>query len=352
MLRYMRAVLVPMLLLPLLGCGGGPTEPPTETPAPTDVHTVVVTVFEDENRNGRIDGDETLWVPDVDVEIGGKVGRSEKRNGRTTVTGVPRGTYTISIRASSLPPYYQAGAMPSVSVPPAADANIKIPVILPIGNAMIAGYYFLSGDSISQGEGSTSGLGIRPLLQERLLDHFGRGTVFYRGGGGGVTSEGAQRMDRDLDNIRPAYTVLNWGVNDFHELGCSNPAAATCLLVSNLKSMVTQVRAFGSLPALSTIIPCNTSDPRCPAERNTWVRSVNDLIRNLARTERVLLVDTGDAFFKAPSLTSLFTDHVHPNDAGYTIMGDVYYAALTHGTLSASSVGAMSFGLAAPGARQ
>jgi lysophospholipase L1-like esterase len=349
---YTRRLLA-VLALPLLSCTGGGTTDPTDTPPPqnTDVHTVVVTVFEDENRNGRIDGDETLWVPDVEVEIGGKVAKSEKRSGRTTVTGVPRGSHTVSIRASSLPPYYVAGTMPTVESPQAGDANVKVPVQLPIGNSMRAGVYFLSGDSISQGESSTSGRGIRPILQDRLLDHFGRGQVDYRGGGGGRTADGALRLDRDLDSIRPAYTIMNWGVNDWHEPGCSNPANTDCLLRSNLLSMVRQVRSYGSLPVLSTIIPCNVGvNDMCTAERNTWVRAVNEVIRALARTERVLMIDTGDAFFKAPNLGALYVDHVHPNDAGYAIMADTYFAALTHGTVASASLGSASFGWTEPGA--
>lgn len=335
-----------MLALPLLTCGGGPTEPPTPTgtPAPTDVHTVTVTVFEDENRNGRIDADETLWVPDVEVEIAGRVGRSEKRSGRTTVSGVARGSHTVGIRPSSLPPYYQAGPAVTVESPQAADANVKVPVMLPIGSAMIAGKYLASGDSISQGESHTGRTGFRPALQERLLDHFGRGEVHYRGGGGDRSTAGAQRMERDLSSVRPAYTMLNWGVNDYHEEGCSIPTASTCPASNNLKSMVQQVRAFGSLPCLVTIIPCNTTFDQCPAERITWVRQYNDMVRTLARQERVLVIDAGDAFLKAPNLTSLFVDHVHPNDAGYALLADVYYEALTHGAISSSSQGAVSFG--------
>ena len=353
-----RASLVALAIVPFLACGGGPTDPtPTGPPPNTDVHTVTVTVFEDENRNGRIDAGETLWVPDVEVEIGGRTAKSEKRSGRTVVTGVPRGTHAVAIRPNSLPPYYQAGAPVTVESPPPANTDVKVPVILPIGTRMIAGVYFASGDSISQGESSSDGLGFRPLLREQLLDHFGRAEMFYRGGGGGRTADGAQRMDRDLDGIRPAYTMLNWGVNDWNEPGCGNPSAATCPIVTNLKSMVQQVRAFGSLPCLVTLIPANVGfDDKAPPERNVWVRQVNDLIRNLARQERVLVIDAGDVFFKQPSLAPLYVDHVHPSDAGYRILADVYFQALTHGTVSSAAGGVAplgdlpSFGFSAPDA--
>jgi lysophospholipase L1-like esterase len=348
MAQLSRVLLCAVAALSVSSCGGSPTEPPTGTPPP-EVFSVTVTVFEDTNQNGRIDSNETLWVPDVDVEVAGKVGRSEKRTGRTTITGVPRGTYPVSVRASSLPPYYVAGTMPTVDAPQ-TDTNIKVPVRVPIGTGMIPGIYFISGDSISQGEGSSTGVGIRPILQDKLLDHFGRGQVVYRGGGGDRTTQGAERLDRDLGGISPAYTILNWGVNDWHEPGCGNPTSSTCPATANYNSMIARVRSYGSLPCLSTLIPCNTNVPdQCPAARIAWVRQMNDLITGIARQQKILLVDTGGAFFKSPNVNSLFSDHVHPNDAGYQIIADAYYEALTHGVVSATSAGIAHFGFAAPG---
>ena len=321
------------LALMMTGCGGGPTEP-NATPEPVDVHTVTVVVFDDENRNGRAEAHEEVWIPEVDVEIAGRTGRSAARSGRASVSGVPRGTHAVTLRASSLPPYYAAGAAVTVESPQPAGVEVKVPVVLPLGAGMNPGVYFASGDSISQGESSTSGLGFRPILQQRLEDHFGRGRVIYRGGGGGRTIDGALRLDRDMDGIRPAYTMLNWGVNDYHEPGCSNPASTDCAITTNLRSMIRTVRSYGSFPVLVTLIPANVGfDDKAPPERNTWVRNANEAIRQLARTERVVLIDAGDAFFKQPNLASLFVDHVHPNDAGYQVLADVYFQGLTHGTI-------------------
>jgi lysophospholipase L1-like esterase len=64
------------------------------------------------------------------------------------------------------------------------------------------------------------------------------------------------------------------------------------------------------------------------------VKTVNDLIRRIAREEGILLVDHEAAFLAQASLAPLFTDQVHPNDAGYALIADTYFRALTKGTLS------------------
>jgi hypothetical protein len=161
-------------------------------PAPVETFTVTVIVYDDENHNGRADDRETVWLPDVEVEIGGKVGVSAKRSGVATVAGVPRGTYVVGFHPNTFSPYYQAGSPVTVEVPQAPGTVPKVGLVLPIGTNN-PGQYLMSGDSISQGTGSSDGRGFRTPLRNMLDDYFGRANQAYLGGGGGQTGDGLAR---------------------------------------------------------------------------------------------------------------------------------------------------------------
>jgi lysophospholipase L1-like esterase len=335
---------IPVLLslsLTFAACGGSsPTGPgPTPTPTPAgETYSVEVTVFDDENHNGRNDGGESGWIPEVDVEIAGKVGRTERRTGRAVVNGVPRGTFPVTLRANSLPPYYSAGAPLTIDSPPPAGAAYRAPVVVSIG-ANTPGVYMASGDSISQGPSANMPNGYRLTLQSMLGDYYGRATVTYRGGGGGTTSDALLRpLETDIDGIRPAATFIQWGVNDWNDLTCQrDPAAPLCPMRANYKRMVQIVRQAQSLPFLATFTPPNVAaGGQSPPERLVWAKAANEMIRAIAKEEKVVLVDLEATFLKQSNLPSLYLDHVHPNDAGYDLIAQTYFQALTHGVVASS----------------
>ena len=65
-----------------------------------------------------------------------------------------------------------------------------------------------------------------------------------------------------------------------------------------------------------------------------WAKAVNEMIRGIAKEERVVLVDLEAAFLKQSNLPSLYLDYVHPNDAGYDLIAQTYFQALTHGAIA------------------
>jgi lysophospholipase L1-like esterase len=80
---------------------------------------------------------------------------------------------------------------------------------------------------------------------------------------------------------------------------------------------------------LATIPPVNPA--LNPAQRNEWVRVVNDALRPMAQQEGALLVDVHAAFMRQPALGPLFADHVHPSDAGRQIIAEAFFQAIAHG---------------------
>jgi len=323
------------LAVALSGCGGGSSPSgPTPQPSPSTVPgaTVVATVYYDENQNGRADADEGIRIPDVEVSIGGRSARSEKTTGRAVVTGVPAGTQSVTLRADTLPPFY-AVEQPSTTVQVALPdgGQVMVPLTLPI-ESNFTNTYMAFGDSITRGDGGTAG-GYPADLQNRLAAHFGGASVNNRGADSTNSFEGVERVRRNL-NSRPAYTLILYGTNDWNAPECQdNP---NCHTVDNLRLIVTNVKLFRSLPFLATIPPANPT--MNPESRNKWVADVNNLVRPMALQQGAFLVDVEKAFLnQGGDLSRFFSDHVHPNDAGYRLISQTFFEAIAHGRATPTS---------------
>jgi lysophospholipase L1-like esterase len=338
-----RPLATPFLVAALAAaCGGG--SPPVSNPN-QETYTVTVIVFYDQNGNGSLDGGEAIRIPDAEVQIAGRSGRSEKTTGRAAIAGVPRGTYTLTVKPDTLPPFYAPGASVSVTVPQTATVNL--PLTLPIGSNT-PNLYMGFGDSITNGEGSQTSDGYKGPLQAKLQAHFGGAVVIADEGTSGSKSDrGAGRIDDSLARVRPAFTLILYGTNDWNRSECRD--AFPCFTLDSLRTIVRSTRAAQSLPFLATIVPTNPNFT--PPERNEWVVAMNDLIRPLARQEGAVLVDLHAAFLKVADQPSLFADSVHPNDQGYAIIADEYFKAITR-SASGSTSGADAqelFGGPSPG---
>jgi lysophospholipase L1-like esterase len=320
---FQRGLLLAFLASGLVACGGGGATTP-DGPAPT--HSVTLTVFYDENGNGLLDAAEAARIPDVEVEVAGRTARSAKLTGRAVVDGVPEGSHRVTVRATSLPPFFQAPpSAVSVSSPQVAGTEVNVPLVLPIGPNR-PGVYMGFGDSITAGDGSSDGSGYRARLEAQLQQHFGRGRVLDEGISGSRTARGVERIGDSLGADRPAYTLILYGTNDWNTGACRD--AFPCDTIDNLRSMVQSVKASQGLPVLATITPVNPN-AGAAVERNDWVTRMNNLIRPLARQEGAALADLQAALLREPDLRALFRDALHPNDAGYAIIAAEFFRAIT-----------------------
>jgi acyl-CoA thioesterase I len=324
--RWRQAVLGAAVAAAACGGGGGPTTPPTTLPPTPTGSTVLAVVFYDENANGRLDGNETGRVPDVEVVVGGNTARAAKGSGQASVPNVPDGAQLVTVRGETLPPFYQAGPPVGVSIPLAAGTTVEVPLTLPVERHNGPNVYMAFGDSITRGDGSADGQGYPGRLESRLLAHFGKADVRNRGADATNSYEAGERILRNLRGSNPAYTLILYGTNDWHDPVCKE--APDCPTTENLRAVVREVKSYGSLAVVGTIPPVNPS--REPVARNQWAEAVNTRIKAMAREEGIPVADTYAAFLSRPDwAATLFTDHVHPNDAGYDVIAQAFFEAIS-----------------------
>jgi lysophospholipase L1-like esterase len=326
----------------LAACGGGGSSPeapggPATPSVPT--YSVTATVFLDENGNGQLDAGENTRVPGVEVVIGTGAGRSASGTGQAQVTGIREGTHNVELRVESIPTYFQPQAPFPVQVP-GGPTEVRVPLQLPIGRN---GYnlYLGYGDSITNGEGSSDGNGYTLRLLSQLGPHFGRAEVVEWGRSGTNSAEGATRTRVTLGWYHPAYLLIMYGTNDWNAKSCQTSPPAACFTIESLRQIVEDAKAADTLPVLASIIPANPA--RETPNRNLWYDQMNVLIKALAAEQGVLFADLNAEFKATGNLPSLFVDEVHPNDAGYQVMAQGWFKAITRAR-SASASASPRFG--------
>jgi acyl-CoA thioesterase I len=326
----LRAVLTAACAVTAAACGsggGGITQPPPVTTPPGA--SVSVVVYYDQNGNGLLDAGEQGRLPQVEVTVGGHTARTETLSGRAVVQGIPNGTFGVAINPGTLPPFYTAGASgATVTVPgDAAAAPIPLPARLQIGGNR-PNVYMAFGDSVTLGLGDSVGFGYPGRLESKLRAHFGDGEVVNRGADGTNSGEAVERILRNLRPTQPAMTLILYGTNDWNVVSCQN--AAPCDVVKNLRRVVDEVKSADSLPFLATLPPVNPL--LAGNDRNDWIQSTNTGIKQLGREEGAFVVDLFEAFrLQGGEVSRFFSDHVHPNAAGYDVIADAFFQAIALG---------------------
>jgi lysophospholipase L1-like esterase len=294
-----------------------------------------VTVFYDQNENGKLDPGEDTRVPGVQVVIGTGSGTSAPNTGIANVTGIQEGAaLTVSVNDGSLPMYYQAPPPAPIQVPATTQATIGL--ALPIGGNHPNRYLGI-GDSITAGDGSSDGQGYRLKLQNLLGPYFARAEVLTRGREGESSIETANEevLRRTLRDADPAYAMVMLGTNDWNDQTCQQGGPSACYTIESLRTIVEGIKDWHSLPVLATIIPAN---PRYSnAARDAFNDQTNVMIKQLAQQENIICADLSADFKAAGDLTALFSDNVHPNDAGYQVMAQGWFKAITRARSAAAS---------------
>ena len=136
--------------------------------------------------------------------------------------------------------------------------------------------------------------------------------IVNAGIGGNTSSQGLKRIDDVLDN-NPVLVLIMFGTNDAVMVDYDKPQVDKETFSDNIETIINDVRAVGAKPVLMTVIPMiegNGSDgyyySRHPyayysghGGANALQNTYNDIIRDIATRDGVILVDQWGAFIKA-----------------------------------------------------
>ena len=183
------------------------------------------------------------------------------------------------------------------------------------------------GDSITEGHSSRTG-GYPPKLSSLLNGNGKPSVVVNRGISGEKTPGGLSRFDSVLASFPADIILIMEGTNDIRG-GLSVETTR-----HNLQAMIDKAKAAGVKPVLATLTPSDRAGSTTLIPQ-TW----NPMIISLASSNGIKLADQYAAIHGVWG--SATADGLHPNDRGYQIVADTWYATIG-GMIS--STGAVSNG--------
>ena len=146
----------------------------------------------------------------------------------------------------------------------------------------------------------------------------------HEGHGGWKISQIAGVIDAAITSSKPHIVLLKIGTNDIN--GNDNTATAPNRLASLIDQITKDVP--NALLVVSSIIPSKTDGT------NTAFRTYNAAIKTkveaaAAAGKHVLFVDNYQAFADNTNFkTAYMSDNLHPNDAGYVVLGKSWYGVI------------------------
>jgi lysophospholipase L1-like esterase len=202
------------------------------------------------------------------------------------------------------------------------------------------------GDSITYGYGSTDLGGYRSKLF--ALAVAGAKTLTFVGSSAdGPTTVSGKPFPRQHEG-HPGYTISgSQGIEQFVQQGIIKTFKPNIVLLAigtndisqniDLANAPTRLgklidEIFVDAPAALIVLAKITPSQKEPANTETtaYDAALPDVVaQRVKQGKHMLLVDMNTPFLAhANWKTTLMTDSVHPNDAGYTILGQVWYTAL------------------------
>jgi len=147
----------------------------------------------------------------------------------------------------------------------------------------------------------------------------------HEGHGGWKISQIAGVINSAISSSKPHIVLLKIGTNDIN--GNDNISNAPTRLANLIDQICTD--APNALLVVSAIIP-TTNDGT-----NNNVRNYNTAIKEKAEAaaaagKHVVFVDNYQAFAENSNYkTALMADGLHPNTAGYVVLGDSFYGVIS-----------------------
>lgn len=169
--------------------------------------------------------------------------------------------------------------------------------------------------------------------------------VINAGVGGNTTGHARERFDRDVLAHSPDLVIIQFGNNDsavdvWKDPPATRPRVPIEDYVRNLQAMIDPLRARGAKVILVTPLPTRWTeklrgmygkppyDPTDPNGFNFMKKEYVAALKSLAARTDTPIVDLYSEFFRfevkyGRSMDELFTDGMHPNDAGHLIEAEL-----------------------------
>jgi lysophospholipase L1-like esterase len=211
---------------------------------------------------------------------------------------------------------------------PAADGDLP---------SNVPAAYTAFGDSITNGviydPDRRDSVGYRQPLQQLLRAFFGLGTVFNAGVDGESTSDGVGRIDNAIRAQQADAILIMEGTNDLLDV------VDIDVIAFNLRRMVQRSYEENPdiLPFLAQIPPRFGPGPDgFDGPGNGRIDELNELLPEIAEEEGAVVVDMNTPLDGHPELMS---NHVHPSEAGYQVMAEVWYETIRPAALDRTNRG-------------
>jgi len=174
------------------------------------------------------------------------------------------------------------------------------------------------------------------FLGDSITDFWGRryGKFFpgkpylNRGISGQVTPQLLLRFRQDVINLRPRVVVILAGTNDIG--GSLGPVDAEATH-ANIMSMVDLAKAHHIAVVLSSLTPvCDYIGPQSEKRPMEKLKAMNDWMKAYAAQNGIVYLDYWAAMLDEHGMLrkELTWDGLHPNDAGYEVMGPLAEKAI------------------------
>lgn len=203
--------------------------------------------------------------------------------------------------------------------------------------------YLAFGDSITAGEitfpigsllsgggtaskqvvvpGSAYPAALQRTLQGRYSSQAASISVFNYGSGGEKAINARARFFEALNTVRPEVVLLWHGHNDIPG-GLDGAASGAA---SEMRIMAAEARLRGMRVFIATMVPPRPGGNRTIGQ--IYIDDYNNRMKALAASEGAVLVDIYAALL--PEVTRYIgVDGLHPNEAGYTKIADVFFQSI------------------------
>ena len=171
------------------------------------------------------------------------------------------------------------------------------------------------GNSITEGWGN-------------LNPDFFKGKPYVnRGISGQTTPQMLVRFRPDVINLKPAVVVILAGTNDI--AGNTGPSTLE-MIADNIYSMVELAKANGIKVVISSVIPAFDYPWKPGLEPAEKIASLNKMLKTYATKNGIVYLDYFSAMAddRKGLKAELTYDGVHPNEAGYKVMGPLAEKAI------------------------